>query len=175
MPNTYSLISSNVLTSSAASVTFSAIPSTYTDLVLRTSTRIYVDGSTTSYPFNVSLNGTGTTSFSETLIRVSSTTNPSVRTTGQSAMTFNYTPAELATANTFASGEHYIPSYTASQNKPFSGVGHAPNNALAGFMMDVNAGLYSSTSAVTSITCWNASTFTFVAGSSFYLYGISNS
>ena len=39
MPSTYTLISSNVLASSAASVTFSAIPSTYTDLVVRASIR----------------------------------------------------------------------------------------------------------------------------------------
>ena len=36
---TYTLISSNVLSSSAASVTFSSIASTYTDLVLRVSAR----------------------------------------------------------------------------------------------------------------------------------------
>ena len=39
MANTYTLISSNTLTSSAASVTFSSIPATYTDLVLRISAR----------------------------------------------------------------------------------------------------------------------------------------
>ena len=37
--NTYTLISSNVLASSAATVTFSSIPATYTDLVLRVSAR----------------------------------------------------------------------------------------------------------------------------------------
>jgi hypothetical protein len=35
MANTYTLIASNTLGASAASVTFSAIPSTYTDLVVR--------------------------------------------------------------------------------------------------------------------------------------------
>jgi len=39
MANTYTLIESQVLGSSAASVTFSAIPATYTDLVLRYSAR----------------------------------------------------------------------------------------------------------------------------------------
>ena len=39
MPATYTLIASNTLSSSAASVTFSAIPATYTDLVLRWSSR----------------------------------------------------------------------------------------------------------------------------------------
>jgi hypothetical protein len=35
MANTYTLIESQVLGSAAASVTFSAIPATYTDLVLK--------------------------------------------------------------------------------------------------------------------------------------------
>jgi hypothetical protein len=39
MANTYTLIESQVLGSSAASVTFSAIPATYTDLVLKFSSR----------------------------------------------------------------------------------------------------------------------------------------
>jgi len=39
MANTYTLINSNVLASSAASVTFSAIPATFTDLVIRASIR----------------------------------------------------------------------------------------------------------------------------------------
>ena len=39
MPATYTLIASNTLSSAAASVTFSAIPATYTDLVLRYSAR----------------------------------------------------------------------------------------------------------------------------------------
>lgn len=46
MANTYTLISSNTLTSSAASVTFSSIPATYTDLVLRISSRTDAAGAT---------------------------------------------------------------------------------------------------------------------------------
>ena len=58
MANTYTLISSNVLSSSAASVTFSAIPATYTDLVVKTSVRetnnsgvmlCKINGTTTGY------------------------------------------------------------------------------------------------------------------------------
>jgi hypothetical protein len=83
----------------------------------------------------------------------------------------NDTSAELSTANTFGSGEFYIPSYASSQYKPFSAFSVQENNTTAA-EMDVIAALYSSTSAVTSIALFNASTFTFNAGSSFYLYGI---
>ena len=58
--NTYTLISSNVLGSSAASVTFSSIPATYTDLVLRVSAR--TDADDTSL---ITFNGT-TTGYSKT-------------------------------------------------------------------------------------------------------------
>jgi hypothetical protein len=174
MANTYTLISSNVLTSNTASVTFSSIPNTYSDLILRMSTRIYVDGSTTLYPFNLTLNSTGTTLFSETLIRQNSTTIQSTRQTAQPNMYFNYADAELATADTFASNEVYVPNYASAAYKPFLSNSHSENNT-SGVWLTANAGLYSSTSAVTSITLWNASTFYFVPGSSFYLYGIKNS
>ena len=52
MATTYNLISSNVLSSSAASVTFSSIPAIYTDLVLRCSTRGTGFSNTVLYYFN---------------------------------------------------------------------------------------------------------------------------
>jgi hypothetical protein len=71
MANTYTLIESQVLGSSAASVTFSAIPATYTDLVLRVSARTDADdtslitfnGTTTGYSIT-RLNGNGATATS---------------------------------------------------------------------------------------------------------------
>ena len=43
MPNTYELIKGETLTGSAASYTFSAIPSTFSDLVLKVSARTDVN------------------------------------------------------------------------------------------------------------------------------------
>lgn len=175
MANTYELISSNVLTSSAASVTLSSIPATYTDLVLRMSVRLYVDGGTTLYPFNVTLNSnTGTTLFSETLIRQNSSTIQSLRQTAQPGLYFNYANAELSAANTFSSHEVYIPNYTSSTYKPFSLIAHTENSTSGVWLMP-NHGLYSSTSTVTAIKLWCNGAHTFVAGTSFYLYGIKNS
>ena len=54
MATTYTLITSQTLASSAASVTFSSIPSTYTDLVLRVSAR--TDNAAVSDGFYVGLN-----------------------------------------------------------------------------------------------------------------------
>jgi hypothetical protein len=78
------------------------------------------------------------------------------------------------TSNVFSSGEVYIPSYTASQNKPISIFNVEEDNATYA-TAQAFAGLFSDTTAITSLTLQNGtSTDQFVSGSSFYLYGISN-
>ena len=62
---TYDLIASNVLSSSAASVSFSSIPATYRDLVLVTTGRnisweLYINGDTGANYSRVYMRGTGT-------------------------------------------------------------------------------------------------------------------
>lgn len=173
MATTYTLISSNTLSSSAASVTFSSIPSTYTDLVLRVSTRSDSNdggstGSLTGLYFYVN-GGAGTGS--GTRLTGNGTTTSSAGWTDYGKI-FPQTDASM-TSNTFGSAEIYIPSYTASQNKPYDSFSVAENNATTGYV-GVNAGLYSSTTAISSLVIypWNGN---FVSGSSFYLYGIKNS
>ena len=178
MPSTYTLISSNVLASSAASVTFSAIPSTYTDLVLRCSTR--ADSSSGSYASYIlaSINST-TTSGSFTVLSMNSTSTAatSFNATGNT----NWLGAANGggtTANTFSNVELYLPSYTASQNKPMSVFSVFENNASGvgtGGPWGAFAELWSSTSAITSISLTLSGGYNFVSGSSFYLYGLKSS
>ena len=171
MATTYTLISSNTLSASAASVTFSAIPSTYTDLVLRTSIRN--DDTSSGYVFFRFNSDSGTT-YSNTRLQGTGSAASSAR---QSSVTYTaYYQSDTSgdTANTFANGELYIPSYTASQNKPVAYFSASETNATASIMATV-AGLWSNTAAITSITVGNLSTLQFVSGSSFYLYGIKNS
>ena len=170
MPSTYTLISSNVLTSSAASVTFSAIPSTYTDLVLRISAR--GDRAGTMVNINTNLNG-GSGNHSYTYLEGNGSAVSSARFATQNNIGSNPMTAVSATANTFGSAELYIPSYTASQNKPINSIGVNETNSASAFIDSV-AGLYNSVSAISSITLTPAAN-SFVSGSSFYLYGIKNS
>ena len=177
MPSTYTLISSNVLTSSAASVTFSAIPSTYTDLVLRCTTRLTSStGGNNSFPFLIGLNGSTGTATSETALRGNGSVVAGIRNTAYGGSYFNYSPAEDATANTFSNIEIYVPNYAnSSYYKPYSGFSVTENNATTAFIT-ADAALRSDTAAVTSIIlAQNNAIFTFNAGSSFYLYGIKNS
>ena len=174
MPSTYTLISSNVLTSSAASVTFSAIPSTYTDLVLRISARS--TRAATSNNLDLRINADSSALYSYTYLYGTGTTATSSRSSADTSLFVSTMNAANSTANTFTSAEIYIPSYTASQNKPLGSFGSFENNSATVNELDANAHLYRSTSAITSLTLYSGlGSFNFDTGSSFYLYGIKNS
>ena len=173
MPSSRQLIASQILGTTAATVTFSAIPGTYKDLILKVSTRsdfAQVDGF-----FRMEFNGSGGTAYSNTYIYGTGSTAGSGRRSNAARI------ADLigqvyanATASTFSNCETYIPSYTASQNKP---VGHSgvPETNAATFDNGVGAtaGLWRNTAAITSIVLLPASG-SFVSGSSFYLYGLAS-
>lgn len=169
MPSTYQLISSNVLTSNAASVTFSAIPSTYTDLVLRWSVR---DTNVSFFAnFSVTLNS-DTTNNSYTWMRGIGTTPQSSRATSV-GLYGGFNNGSQTTANSFSNGEMYIPNYTSTTSKQASAFSVSETNDTSNATQYAVASLNTGASAVTSLTL-NASA-NFVSGSSFYLYGIKNS
>jgi hypothetical protein len=171
MANTYTLISSNVLSSSAASVTFSAIPSTYTDLVLRITargTRV-----NTIAQLYLRFNGDSGTNYSATDIAGTGATASSSRSTSNTVLLVGIMPAANATSNTFGSAETYIPSYTVSQNKPVGSFAVQEDNITTAYAY-ATAALWRNTAAITSIEALPSAN-DFAAGSSFYLYGIKNS
>ena len=173
MANTYTLISSNVLSSSAASVTFSAIPATYTDLVLRSSVR----GSRTGFfdLYYIELNSDTTTLYSNTYLLGNGSTASSSRGSNSSGFPMFASPIDTAnaTSNTFSSNEMYIPNYTSTASKQISDFGALENNATAAEMR-ASAILYRNTSAISSIKL-TPGVGTFDSGSSFYLYGLKSS
>ena len=166
---TYTLISSNVLTSSAASVTFSAIPATYTDLVLRSSPR--ATGSTVK-TFRVNFNGVTGTSYSFTQIRGNGATVSSSQTANSAEGEVGLFSGDDITANIFGSVEVYIPNYTSLVNKPYSGIGVSERDTTTAFIQPT-ATLFRNSAAITSIEI-TTNGGDFISGSSFYLYGISN-
>jgi hypothetical protein len=173
MPSSRILIASNTLGSAAASVTFSSIPATYTDLVLRWSGRS--DRAVTSQNVYVQLNGTsfdGTYSF--TSLRGQGSAADSTRTSSDGAFYGGYIQGTSATSNTFNSSEYYFPNYAGSTNKVASSFTAVENNTSTIQYLTVDANLRSSTTAITSIVL-SLPSGNFVAGSSFFLYGIKNS
>lgn len=172
MANTYTIISSNVLSSSAASVTFSAIPATYTDLVVRWSGR--TDTAAATPAVYLQFNGDTGTNYSYVAVESTGSASSSFLAGTNAFVHIGRESGSTATANTFGLGEVYIPYYTVSQNKPVSAMGMGENNTTAA-IMDATSGLWRNTAAITSVTLYPAASGNFVSGSSFYLYGIKNS
>jgi hypothetical protein len=76
------------------------------------------------------------------------------------------------TSSTFSNDSIYIPNYAGSAYKSYSADGVVENNATGAFAT-FNAGLWSNTAAITSITL-TAGVGSFVQYSNFYLYGVKN-
>jgi hypothetical protein len=168
MPLTYTLIASNTVGSGGtASITFSSIPSTYTDLVLLMSLRQSGAGNNVRY----SINGT-TTGYSERLLYGSGSSAGSI--SGSTTyFEFVYTNGSGETANSFGNLQVYIPNYAGSQNKSIS-VDSVYENNSAGATQALTAQLWSNTAAITSMTI-TPSTTNWLQYSTAYLYGIKNS
>jgi hypothetical protein len=166
MATTYTLIDKTILTGTQASITFSSIPSTYTDLLLKTSARGNYVGVGNSQ--SISLNGS-----SANFTGIYLQGNGSSVTSGSSTQYVGDIVASSATASTFNNAEIYIPNYTSSNNKSISVDSVTETNATTIYATLV-AVLWSNTAAINSITLTDDAG-NYVSGSSFYLYGISNS
>lgn len=145
----------------AASIDFTSIPSTYTDLVVKLSVR-----GSGLYNVLMSINSS-TTNFSYRLLEGD----------GASAASYNSTTGRLGntvttTASTFSSIEVYLPNYASSTNKSYSVDAVSEANATTAYA-DLTAGLWSNTSAITALG-FTMSTGNFVQYSTAYLYGVSN-
>lgn len=171
MATTYTLISSvTVGSGGAVNITFSSIPQTYTDLLLKCSIRgtasslardllIQINGNSSSYS-DVYLMGAGST--------VSGESNAG----GTTRLFGGAQNGNATTANAFGNGEIYIPNYTGSNYKSASADSVSETNATTIYSTLV-ASLWSNTAAITSLV------LTLHSGnigeySTAYLYGISN-
>jgi hypothetical protein len=173
MPSSRQLIASQVLTSTTASITFSAIPGTFKDLVIRISAR--TDRSATSDSIKMTINSDNTTIYSFTRLRGDGTSATSNRNTGNTYVSVENTDGNTATSNTFDSTEIYIPSYLSTANKSISSVIMREDNSTAATTYNsVQAHLYRNTSAITSLSFAPSNGPNFVSGSSFYLYGLAS-
>jgi len=164
MANTYTKIATvTVGAGGSTSMDFTSIPSTYTDLCLKFSTRYDLDLNT----FDLKINGVTT---SQTARRVLGNGSAASRST----YTEVQTNPSAATASTFGNGEMYFPNYAASINKAISIDAVSENNATLAYAV-LEAWLWSSTAAITSISLTARSTAKFVQYSTATLYGISKS
>jgi hypothetical protein len=170
MANTFELISAvTVGGAGAASIDFTSIPSTFTDICVVYSLRsnraasqedgkLTFNGTSTNYSGKV-LQGNGasassyssSTSYIENLVM----------------------PAATATATTFSNGTIYVPNYTASAAKSVSIDSVTENNATTAFTSLI-AGLWNNTAVITSLSIAPNQGGSFVQYSTAYLYGVKN-
>ena len=153
--------------SSAATISFTSIPQTFTDLKIVLSGR--VDASSVSESCKMTFNGV-TTGYSNRYVFGSGSAGSS----GSDTQSFVFRVSSgTSTASVFGNGEVYIPNYTSSNYKSFFDVSVAENNATStGAIFTTN--FWSNTAAITSITVTplNGS---FVQYSTATLYGIKSS
>ena len=171
MATTYEAIATvTVGSGGAANIEFTSIPATYTDIALLCSLRGSISNVTGKITFNSNasnysykfLSGNG-----------SSTENESNASTS-SIQIYGLYNSSSYTASTFANALVYIPNYAGSNNKSVSIDTVSENNATGAYA-SLGAGLWSDSSAITSIKIDLNSAGTFTQYSTATLYGIKNS
>jgi hypothetical protein len=157
MAVTYDKIATNTLGSAAASITFSSIAGTYTDLVL------VVNANVTSGTEDIALtfNGDTATNYSRTLIYGDGTTAASVRSSSQARIAIAGFSSTIG--NAIVSIQNYSNATTYKTALARGNLTTAGTYALVG--------LWRNTAAITSLTVATTGS-TWTAGSTFNLYGI---
>ena len=170
MANTFELISSYTVGSGgAASIDFTSIPATYTDLCVKLSARSETSGANFWAAVNLKLNNSSANfTYRELLGAVGIGIYSGSGSTGQ----FTWMVDNNSTANTFGNAEIYIPNYTAATNKSIS-VDFVTENNGTNALLQFSAGLWSDTAAINQLTLSPASG-DFAQYTTAYLYGVKN-
>ena len=161
--STYTPIATTTLGSAATSYTFSSIPSTYTDLVLICNTAI----TTGSSYYLVQFNSDTGSNYSATRLRG----NGSAATSGRDTSATQIYTSSGATITTTSLENNLIMNVMNYSNTSTYKTVIGKDNA-ASIETDAYVGLWRSTAAINTIKISIGSS-TFIAGSTFTLYGIS--
>jgi hypothetical protein len=169
MALTYQLIQTITVGSSVASVAFTSIPQTYTDIVVRASVRDTTTSPTYAEGYARPNDASPGTFLRTVFVRSTGTTAGSSTDTTQ----LFFSNSNQSTSNTFSIAELYQPSYKSSSiNRQGLFLSSTPNANSSTLIIHGAGVLYLSTSAINSYYLYAQSNF--VAGTTFYLYGISN-
>jgi hypothetical protein len=167
MANTYEAIATvTVGSGGAADITFSSIPATYTDLIVKLSGRSTTSDADMYIAFN-----SNTSNYSRRVLRGNGSAASSTSGSDRYVGTID---SSGETASTFGNWEIYVPNYAGSNNKSYSIDSVEENNATQAFQYFI-AGLWSNTSAITSLKLEFIAAGTFAQYSTATLYGIKNS
>lgn len=161
MASTYEPIATQNGTGSSATVTFSSIPGTYTDIVL-VANPVF----TTASNLNIRINGDTGSNYSDTYIYGDGSSATSARDTTQTIMYWSGTSVGVTSANRDNGIAHFMNYANTTTNKTVLLRYNQPSQILS-----QGVGLYRSTSAITSISVI-ASAGNLDTASTFTLYGI---
>ena len=133
MANTYYKLASTTIGTAIASVTFSSISQSYTDLKIVGSTR--QDGTANGIQLSLTFNSSAS-GYSRTLVYGAGSGSPvSVTGNSEALARFGWAQDGAYTANVFGDFEIYIPSYSGSTyTKSFLGNSVTENNATEAYM-----------------------------------------
>jgi hypothetical protein len=161
---TYIPIATQTLGSAAASITFSSIPGTYTDLKIILNLNTV---SSTTGPIVIQFNGDTATNYSFTVLAGEGTNAVSSSSTSQTYITMQYV-GESTTIPTMYDIDVF--SYVGSTNKTILTKEAGDLNGSGSVALKV--GLWRSTAAITSLTLTKATSGTFGTGTIATLWGI---
>lgn len=161
MPATYEPIATNTLTADTASVTFSSLPSGYTDLVLVINSK----GSVTNYPA-IRVNGDTGTNYSRTQVGGNGTSAGSNRDTNSSLAYINGVSGNDSSNFNYVATVNFMNYSNTTTYKTF-----ISRSSNAGNGTDATVNMWRSTAAINSITIL-LNTGDYITGSTFTLYGI---
>lgn len=171
MPNTYSLIASSTAGSGgASSLTFSSIPSTYTDLCVKVSTR-NLDATVLAY---VRINGNTGSNYSTRRLYGTGSAAGSNTSSGTFFTIYGLSNASPYTASVFSNGEIYLPNYANTSYTKLISVNTVTENNGTEAYSSLEAGLWNSVDAINSISIFYSG-FNQAQYSTAYLYGIVSS
>ena len=146
---TFTLINSvTVGSGGAASIDFTSIPATYTDLQVILSTRLTSTGGAQDTTWLNSINS-NTSSFGDLVIRGDGSSIASFS-PSETPYYVGQSPTGSALSSTFASHIVYIPDYTNTSYNKNIGVYSAQENNTTTAAMGATSGTWSQTSAITS-------------------------
>jgi hypothetical protein len=160
MASTYTPIATQTLSSSAASVTFSSIPSTYTDLVLVTAAPSVGGGISIA---TMRFNGDTTTNYSCTRLSGDGTSAASDRDSGTgitSGLTYPGQYTQIWMIQNYSNTTTYKTCISKA--------------AVAQSLIRYGVGLWRSTAAINSLTIIDGTGTNYATGSTFTLYGIAS-
>jgi hypothetical protein len=166
------IASSTVGAGGTGTISFTSIPSTYTDLCLKLSLR--TNSNLATEQLYVTFNGTTSGYTAKQIYGDGSNAASASLTNGGTEISVININTGAGTANTFSSTEIYIPNYAGSNNKSLSADSTSENNGTNGALAGLTAGLLSNTAAITSISFGNQDSATFLQYSTAYLYGVKN-